>query len=451
MENWISAAVVSFTLIPLTITIYRITLHPLAQFPGPKFAAITRYYEGYYDVVKNGQYTHKIARLHENYGPIVRISPQELHVNDPSFFSTLYNREGRWNKYDWAYDAHGTPLSTLSAIDHNVHKRRRAAINPFFSKGSVSRRQHIICNRTSLLCQRLDTFTSRDVPLAAALGALAPDIATEFILGKSFENPRAPDFRAGVGNTLQESGAIWRITKHLRWYGSLIQAVPLSFIEKMGDQGIIECPRFVRDMENTAKEIHSSWLQTKGHPSSSDQVKATVIDTILDSDLPPEEKTPERLKDEVITVADAAFETTAYSMCKTLYHIYTDNSILKRLRAELHSHGITGAETATTILADLERCEFLTAVLTEGLRLSPAIATRSARVAIDRDLMYGDWNISAGTPVGMTTLLMHTNPDVYPDAFRFDPVRWLDGSLKANPKATYAPFGHGTRNCVGMQ
>lgn len=52
----------------ISLVFYRLFLHPLAKFPGPKLAAVTRYYEGYYDVVKNGQYTFKIAELHREYG-----------------------------------------------------------------------------------------------------------------------------------------------------------------------------------------------------------------------------------------------------------------------------------------------------------------------------------------------------------------------------------------------
>ena len=50
------------------LAIYRLYLHPLSQFPGPKLAAVTRWYEGYYDVVQNGQYTFKIRDMHKKYG-----------------------------------------------------------------------------------------------------------------------------------------------------------------------------------------------------------------------------------------------------------------------------------------------------------------------------------------------------------------------------------------------
>ncbi len=48
--------------------IYRLFFDRLAKFPGPKLAALTRYYEAYYDVIQNGQYTFKIDQLHKEYG-----------------------------------------------------------------------------------------------------------------------------------------------------------------------------------------------------------------------------------------------------------------------------------------------------------------------------------------------------------------------------------------------
>ena len=51
-----------------TLAFYRLFLHPLARFPGPRLAAISRWYEGYYDPYLGGQYTPKILDMHKQYG-----------------------------------------------------------------------------------------------------------------------------------------------------------------------------------------------------------------------------------------------------------------------------------------------------------------------------------------------------------------------------------------------
>ena len=48
--------------------VYRLYLIPVSKFPGPRLAALTFWYEFYYDVVKRGQYTWKIRDLHRQYG-----------------------------------------------------------------------------------------------------------------------------------------------------------------------------------------------------------------------------------------------------------------------------------------------------------------------------------------------------------------------------------------------
>ena len=62
----------------------------------------------------------------------------------------------------------------------------------------------------------------------------------------------------------------------------------------------------------------------------------------------------------------------------------------------------------------------------EGLRLSPGLATRLARIAPDRELVYNDSVIPAGTPISMTVLLLRWNESVYPNARKSEPERWMD-------------------------
>lgn len=59
---------VLFFLNLVSLALYRIHFHPLAKFPGPKLAAISRYYEGYYDAWKQGRYIFEIDEMHRKYG-----------------------------------------------------------------------------------------------------------------------------------------------------------------------------------------------------------------------------------------------------------------------------------------------------------------------------------------------------------------------------------------------
>ncbi|KAI1463632.1 cytochrome P450 [Daldinia caldariorum] len=126
----------------------------------------------------------------------------------------------------------------------------------------------------------------------------------------------------------------------------------------------------------------------------------------------------------------AGFETTAAVIRIAAFHIYSNPDILQKLRAEL-------AAAPNHEWKTLEQPPYLTSIVMEAMRLAPAIATRSARIAQDKDIVYADWRILAGTPVGMTLHLLHRNEEQYPEPQRFNPE-------------TFVPFGKGKCNCIGM-
>ena len=50
------------------ITFSRLLVSPISHIPGPRLAALTFWYEFYFDVVLKGRYTWKIQELHKKYG-----------------------------------------------------------------------------------------------------------------------------------------------------------------------------------------------------------------------------------------------------------------------------------------------------------------------------------------------------------------------------------------------
>ncbi|MCJ1447230.1 MAG: hypothetical protein MMC23_007741 [Stictis urceolatum] len=427
----------------VTLGLYRLIFHPLAKFPGPKLAAVSRYYEAYHDVIQDGQYTNKIAELHRSYGPIIRISPHELHINDPSFYEKLYRQEGHWNKYAWSYDAFGAPLSAICTLDHSLHKRRIAALGAYFSKASISSRHDLIIASIRKLRNRIREYATSGAPLnlGTAVSAMTTDIATEFIVGKNYNNLDRKDFNQDMTNMLQSSGGMWRTTKHVRFLGPLMKAMPLSLLDKMGDPADSKS-----QTQSLVSEYHAGSYPA---PSSS----PTLVHSILQNPgLPEAEKSLNRVNEEIETITGAGLETTAQTLRLIVFYLYRDPAALQRLRSELRTLLQEILPSDQPSLTQLEQLPYLTAVIMEGLRLSPGIATRMARITPDRVLVYGDNRvIPAGTPVGMTTLLMHLDESIYKKAYQFNPDRWADlEQRKGEVGRTFAPFSRGTRMCLGM-
>ncbi|KAK6081697.1 cytochrome P450 [Seiridium cupressi] len=453
--SWRNVAVAAVVYLA-SLSYYRLYLHPLARFPGPKIAALTRWYEAYYDVVQNGQYISRVEEMHKKYGPIIRISPYELHVHDPAFFEQLYRQDGRWDKYAWAYDAFAGPGATVFTAEHDLHKARRQPLNSYFAKAKVAKRQDLIKRNVIKLCGRLSEFattaasdkTTKTVNLGAATSAFARDTASEFIVGKNYNNLDEDDFNARITVVFQGSGQLWRITKHVRWFSPTLMAIPKDWVIKTADKATSNLFRFLQRSEQDVKEIMAS-ASSSTAKDSGPELPRSIVHDILDSGLPPAEKTFYRVSTEVETIMFAGYETTASVLRLVFFHVFSDGEILARLRAEFAAASIPSEPGAVEASA-LEKLPYLASVIMEGLRLSPGIAARMQRIAPDRDLFYDRWRIPAGTPVGMTSVLLHTDESLYPEPRRFNPDRWVDGGSQRNISKSYAPFSRGTRVCLGM-
>lgn len=93
----------------------------------------------------DGQYQFHIKKLHEIYGPIIRINPFEIHINDPDFYEEVYASGGRKrDRSEWVMRATGFSDAFFATVPHDLHRVRRAAVAPFFSKQNVRKLQPVL-------------------------------------------------------------------------------------------------------------------------------------------------------------------------------------------------------------------------------------------------------------------------------------------------------------------
>lgn len=119
--------------------------------------------------------------------------------------------------------------------DHDAHKARRRAIAPFFSKPNIASRQPVLGRNLDKLCQRVSELAGSTFNLGAAISAFTRDSANEFIVGRQYNELDLHDFGIGLSIASQGAGLFWRTTKHVRWFGPMMRAMPIDWAMKVAD------------------------------------------------------------------------------------------------------------------------------------------------------------------------------------------------------------------------
>jgi cytochrome P450 len=156
---------------------------------------------------------------------------------------------------------------------------------------------------------------------------------------------------------------------------------------------------------------------------------ADVLDALLATD----GLTDQELRDQVVSLIGAGYDTTTATASWLVLRAAPDADVWQRLRDE--------AEDA----APDDTRRFAEAVVHESLRIHPAGAYSPRLVAESFDL--GPYPVAKRSLIAWSPLLTGRDPGSWPDPMRFDPTRHLDGD---EPEYAWVPFGAGTRSCLGF-
>ena len=153
--------------------------------------------------------------------------------------------------------------------------------------------------------------------------------------------------------------------------------------------------------------------------------------------------TDQQLRDEVLTIFLAGYETVANALSWTWMLLGQNAEAEKRLHAEVDR--VLGGRLPA--LDDMPNLRYTEMVLAEAMRLYPPAWAMGRQAVCDVEI--GPYRLPGGTYFFFSQYQIQRNPKYFPDPLRFDPERFTAEKKAGRSKFVYFPFGAGNRQCIG--
>jgi cytochrome P450 len=304
------------------------------------------------------------------------------------------------------------PSSILTANGES-HLRQRKLLLPAFHGDAVERYTQMIAEVTE---REIDTWPlGRPFALAPRMQAITLEVIMSGIFG--VEGRPAP------------GSAEARLRSAVK-YLTAVSTSPLAKIGELANTGRAEPVGLVR--AGVSLLDRATYAVIEARRRASDLAEREDILSLLLAARTEDGETlsHSELRDELVTLLLAGFETTANSLAWTWERLLRTPDAHEALISAVRS-----GEQAN---------EVVEATITEGMRCRPVVPIIGRRVTVPWRL--GDYVLPGGSAISISILLLHHREDLYPDPFAFRPERWID-----RKPGTYEwiPFGGGTRRCLG--
>ncbi len=171
--------------------------------------------------------------------------------------------------------------------------------------------------------------------------------------------------------------------------------------------------------------------------------RGSLLDLMLAASPANDEASRQSLRDQVITIFLAGYETVANALSWTWY-LLSQNP---ECEAKFHNEVDEVLKGRLPVIEDVPRLRYTENVMAESLRLYPP-AWAMGRYARN-EFALGDYFLPARTTVLISQFITHRDPRFFPDPLTFDPDRFTPEGKARRTKFTYFPFGAGARQCIG--
>ena len=384
-----------------------------------------------------GREPQTVRDLHQEYGNVVRVSPDLISFTDPGAWKEIYGPSGtkKFKKIDYRPLRHDA-VDLLTADPVN-HPRQRAAVKKAFSEKALREQERYFKHSIDQLVEQWSQ--ADEIDLLEWLEYLAFDLIGTLAFSNSFETIKSRKHRPWLWSLKNFFKSVHYMLTAGRtgiFFPLIIAFGPFWHLLK-GEQHLKKSAHLIQErLKMPADEERHDFWSYVDRQNDSKEGSMSIDEMEVNAAL----------------FIAAGSDTISSALAGTFYLLLRNPSTLTKLQAELDDEFAT--PTDVTMLR-LGRLPYLNAVVHEALRMYPPIPGELRRLVPAEGATISDRFIPGGNVITIYALAMSDNADNFANPKLFAPERWLSSENRPTWAANDAlgasqPFSIGPRDCVGM-
>ncbi|KKK22291.1 hypothetical protein P175DRAFT_0500179 [Aspergillus ochraceoroseus IBT 24754] len=408
---------------------------PLSRIPGPWYARLTGLRLSW-SVFANNR-IHYVHKLHQDYGPIVRIGPQEVDVADPALGREMHRMGSGFTKAPfYALLSPGPVDNIFNFRDAKLHAARRKLYARGFTLQSLRKEwEPTIREITKMTVQRIKhDALNGEAEIMGWWTLMANEVVCRLTFGGGAGTVAKGVKEPFVLMLERRMGDLAHLLKHFAPPGYYLGRMLAHVIPQLHDVFYSQEKMFAAGGGVVSR---ARAVKRDGDDSGPSNLfnKALEAGSLTDTD--------------IITDAGALLlagsDPTAISLTFLLWCVLSRPQIQHEVEAEVAQ--LEGEITD----AACEGLPILNAVINESLRLYGAAPGCMPRSPPPGGATLGGYFLPADTVVVTQNWSLQRDPNIWENANSFDHTRWLrESGMTEQAKIAFNPFGHGARQCLGI-
>ncbi|KAF4636423.1 hypothetical protein G7Y89_g1665 [Cudoniella acicularis] len=426
------------------VSIYRVTWHPLAKYPGPWTAKFTDWYGAYHSA--RGQLHIKTWQGHQKWGSIVRQGPNKVVLNSVEGLQDVYHSKNVQKSKGYLSMVPSPGVYNIhTAVDKSLHKHKRKVIGQGLSDQCMRAFEPTMLDKIDIFVKKLATASTDNqsegnwsipVNMTQSCKHLGYDVMGEYGFGQSFEMQSKPDnhfLLDAVEATSHRSGV----------YGQYPGLAKYKLEKLLYPKSAWMRERYLSLMTDLVE-----WRLKEARDSKND-----LFSFIIDAK--DEETgrgfTHKELWSESRFLLVAGADTSSTALSAAFFYLSMNPVCYDKLASEVRNTFSSASEIRTG--PKLASCHYLRACIDEALRMSPPAGGTLWREVCEGGVVVDDAYIPAGCDVGCSVYAVHHNEKYFPDSYKYKPERWIAEDTPKEiielARLAFNPFSLGPRGCAG--